>query len=186
VKARLASRNPHKLDELRHALPGWSLELADVTGYPPETGATYVENARAKALHARASAPATAWVIGEDSGVEVLALDGAPGLRSARWATDGVARLLAELDGAADRRARYVCAVVAVSPAGRECVGEGVLDGRIESSPRGEQGFGYDPIFAPRGEVATVAELGDVWKRDHSHRARAAAALLAGMGPESL
>jgi len=118
-------------------------------------------------------------VLGEDSGIEVAALGGAPGIESARWAGDGVARLLAELKDVADRRARYVCELVALSPDGEELRGTGTLEGTIAHAPRGGEGFGYDPVFVPRGETQTVAELGNEWKREHSHRARAAAALLA-------
>jgi XTP/dITP diphosphohydrolase len=139
-------------------------------------------NAAGKARFGRSHAPAAAWVLGEDSGIEVAALGGAPGVESARWAEDGVARLLAELADAADRRARYRSVLVAVSPTGREVVVEGVLDGSIVTgAPRGAEGFGYDPIFVPTGEDRTVAELGNDWKRRHSHRARAAAALAAAL-----
>jgi XTP/dITP diphosphohydrolase len=179
VVGKLASRNPHKLDELRAALPGWELSLLDAVEFPPEDGATYSENARAKSQFGRTLAPADAWVLGEDSGIEVAALGGRPGVESARWADDGVARLLAELAGVGDRRARYVCALVAVSPENEELGGVGTLDGTIAEDPRGSEGFGYDPIFVPEGETRTVAELGNGWKRKHSHRARAAQALLA-------
>jgi XTP/dITP diphosphohydrolase len=116
-------------------------------------------------------------VLGEDSGIEVDALGGGPGIASARWAEDGVARLLEELDGVEDRRARYVCELVGLSPAGEELRGRGVLEGRIAEGRRGSEGFGYDPILVPEGEQLTVAELGDEWKSRHSHRARAAQAL---------
>jgi len=102
---------------------------------------------------------------------------GRPGIASARWAEDGVAQLLEELRGVADRRARYVCELVALSPEGEERRGTGILEGAIATERRGEEGFGYDPIFIPGGEERTVAELGNDWKREHSHRARAAAAL---------
>jgi XTP/dITP diphosphohydrolase len=176
-RAWLASANPHKLEELRRAIPGWELEAVEATAYPPETGATYVENAWAKARHGLAFAPRGAWVLGEDSGIEASALGGAPGLHSARWAADGTARLLDELEGVAEREARYVCALVALSSAGVEVAGEGVLEGTIADAPRGCEGFGYDPVFVPLGEEQTVAELGDAWKARHSHRARAALAL---------
>lgn len=189
----LSSANPHKLAELRHALPSWEVELlaplaaplaaslaASPGDLPPETGATYAENAGAKARFGRAHAPHEAWAVGEDSGIEVAALGGRPGIASARWAADGVAQLLRELEGVADRRARYVCHLVAIAPDGREVAVEGVLDGSITTGPpRGTEGFGYDPIFVPAGESETVAELGNEWKRGHSHRARAAAALAA-------
>jgi XTP/dITP diphosphohydrolase len=178
VKARLASGNPHKLEELRAALPGWELALLETDrDYPPEVGATYYENARAKAAFGRESAPTDEWVLGEDSGIEVAALGGGPGIASARWASDGVAQLLAELDGVDDRRARYVCELVALGPAGEERRGTGILEGRVAAGPRGGEGFGYDPIFVPTGEERTVAELGNDWKRANSHRARAAAAI---------
>jgi XTP/dITP diphosphohydrolase len=178
VRARLASGNPHKLEELRAALTGWELELLE-TGrdYPPEDGETYYENARAKAAFGRESAPPDEWVLGEDSGIEVAALGGAPGIASARWAVDGVAQLLAELDGVDDRRARYVCELVALGPAGEERRGTGMLEGAIATERQGDEGFGYDPIFIPAGEERTVAELGNEWKRANSHRARAAAAI---------
>ena len=178
MKALLASANAHKLEELSAALPGWELSLLDATEFPPEDGTTYEENARTKAAFARSLHP-DAWVLGEDSGIEVAALGGGPGVNSARWAADPVERLLAELDGVDDRRARYVCELVALTPGGEELRGTGTLDGRIAHQARGSEGFGYDPIFVPGGEEQTVAELGNAWKRGHSHRARAAAALAA-------
>lgn len=173
LRARLASRNADKLREWRAALPEWDLELLDAE-YPPEDGATYYENARAKALFG--SARSDDWVIGEDSGIEVEALGWRPGVASARWADDGVAEIRRLLGGAASR-ARYVCEAVAVSPEGTEVRGVGVLEGSIAREPRGTEGFGYDPIFIPDGEKRTVAELGNVWKAANSHRARAARAL---------
>jgi XTP/dITP diphosphohydrolase len=174
----LASRNPHKLAELRRALPGWEITPLPHDGYPPEDGATYEENASLKARFARDHAPVTAWVVGEDSGIEAAALGGRPGVESARWDDDGVARMLAELDGIGDRRARYVCAIVALGPGGEAVTVTGTLEGAIvDGGPRGSEGFGYDPIFVPQGEARTVAELGDAWKRLHSHRAVAAGLL---------
>ena len=178
VRALLASGNPHKLEELRAALPEWQLELlATDRPYPAENGSTYYANARAKAAFGREEAAADQWVLGEDSGIEVAALGGRPGLESARWADDGVAQLLLELDGSGDRRARYVCELVAVAADGSERRGRGILEGRIARERRGDEGFGYDPVFVPDGEERTVAELGNDWKRTNSHRARAAAAL---------
>lgn len=174
----LVTGNAHKVAELAHALPGWQVDGLRLDVEPEETGATYVENARIKALAGRATAIGGAWVVGEDSGIEVAALGGAPGVRSARWAgSDGVGRLLAALDGVTDRRARYVCAIVALSPEGDELVVDGALDGVIALEARGSEGFGFDPVFVPVGEERTVAELGAAWKADRSHRARAAAAL---------
>jgi XTP/dITP diphosphohydrolase len=174
----LASANPHKLEELRRALPGWEIESLQCDDYPDETGATYAENAAAKARFGREHAPPQAWIVGEDSGIEAAGLGGRPGVESARWADDGVARMLEELAGAQDRAARYVCSIVALGPDGEEVTVEGTLEGSItDGQPRGDEGFGYDPIFVPTGEHRTVAELGNAWKRAHSHRARAAAAL---------
>jgi XTP/dITP diphosphohydrolase len=180
LRVRLASQNEHKLAELRHALPGWELELLAAEEFPPETGATYYENARAKALFGRSD---DAWSLGEDSGIEVAVLGGAPGLRSARWAGGAhVARVLEALAGVADRRARYVCELVAISPSGEEARGIGTLEGRIAESPSGTEGFGFDPVFIPEGEERTVAELGAAWKAENSHRARAAQALTQALG----
>ena len=99
---------------------------------------------------------------------------------SARYAPEGapaIAKLLVELDGVRDRRARFVSELVAVAPDGREARGSGILEGRIADAASGVEGFGYDPVFVPEGEDKTVAELGDEWKAEHSHRARAARAL---------
>jgi XTP/dITP diphosphohydrolase len=178
--ARLASSNENKLRELRHALPGWEIEPLAADDYPPEDGATYYENARGKALHGHALA-SDVLVLGEDSGVEIAALGGGPGVRSSRWAAGREAeRAVEELDGITGeaRRARYVSELVAISPAGEEARGTGVLEGRIADAPRGSEGFGFDPVFVPDGETRTVAELGNAWKRDNSHRARAARSLL--------
>jgi XTP/dITP diphosphohydrolase len=147
--------------------------------YPPEEGATYYENARVKAEFGRSVDP-SAWILGEDSGLEVDGLSGAPGVASARFARgEHVERLLRELDGVEGegRRARYVCELVALSPGADEIRGAAVLEGRIAHEPRGAEGFGFDPIFVPEGEEQTVAELGDDWKKGNSHRARAAQAL---------
>ncbi|MEO5576811.1 MAG: non-canonical purine NTP pyrophosphatase [Gaiellaceae bacterium] len=177
MRARLASTNASKLREFQAALPGWELEALDATGYPPEDGTSYYENAVAKARFGR-TIRSDVWVLGDDSGIEVASLGGGPGIASARWADDGVARLLDDLDGVADRRARYVCELVALAPDGEERRGTGILDGTIATERRGDEGFGYDPIFIPEGEERTVAELGNAWKRAYSHRARAATALL--------
>jgi XTP/dITP diphosphohydrolase len=117
-------------------------------------------------------------MLADDSGIEVAALGQGPGVVTARWAEGRhVDKLLAALDGEADRSARYVCALVAISPEREEICATGVLDGTIALAPAGDGGFGFDPVFVPRGETLTVAELGDPWKAEHSHRARAARAL---------
>ena len=183
MRARLASRNENKLRELARVLDGWQLELLGADGYPPEEGATYYENALAKARHGLKFA-GDAWVLGEDSGLEVDGLEGLPGIRSARFGGgDPVGRLLGELRDVEGegRRARYVCELVALSLSGEELRGTGILEGRIAGEPRGDEGFGYDPIFIPVGEERTVAELGNEWKAENSHRARAARDLLRAM-----
>jgi XTP/dITP diphosphohydrolase len=183
LRAVLCSQNEHKRSELAAALPGWTIEPLGARDYPPETGETYYENARAKALFGREFGDPAAWMLGEDSGIEAAGLGGAPGVRSSRFAAgDEVGALLAAMEGVDDRRGRYVCELVALSPGGDERRGTGVLEGAIADAPRGSEGFGYDPIFVPDGETKTVAELGDAWKREHSHRARAARALLVAIG----
>ncbi len=164
-------------------MPGWTIVPLDRDDYPPETGETYADNARGKAQFGRAAAGDAVWTFGEDSGLEVAALGGRPGIGSARYAPEGapaIAKLLGELaavpDG--DRRARYVSELVAIAPDGAELRGTGTLDGRIGDEPRGSEGFGYDPVFVPDGEERTVAELGNEWKSRNSHRARAVRALL--------
>jgi XTP/dITP diphosphohydrolase len=180
LKARLASANRHKLEELRAALPGWELEPLAASDWPEETGETYEENARLKARFGHKLEPG-AWMLGEDSGIECAALGGGPGVHSARWAPAGeqADALLDRLAGEDDRRARMVTVLVALSPEGKELAGAGILEGAIAAEKRGETGFGYDPIFVPDGFTETVAELGQAWKGEHSHRARAAKALAA-------
>jgi len=122
-------------------------------------------------------------MLADDSGIEVAALGGAPGVVTARWAEGRhVEKLLATLDGVDDRRAQYVCELVALSPDGSEIVGTGVLRGEVAGAAAGGEGFGFDPVFVPVGEERTVAQLGDAWKAEHSHRALAARALLAELG----
>jgi XTP/dITP diphosphohydrolase len=182
MNAVLCSRNRHKARELERLLPGWTIEPLDRDDYPPETGATYYENAALKAAFGREYVPG--WVLAEDSGLEVAALGGRPGVLSARYAPEGapaVAKLLGELEGVEQRGARYVSELVLLAPGGEELRGIGTLEGRIAREPAGTEGFGYDPIFVPEGEERTVAQLGDAWKADNSHRARAAHALLAAL-----
>lgn len=177
MKLILASRNEHKLREWREALPGWEIVPLAAADEPEEDGATFVDNARIKARHGRHAAPGEVWVAGEDAGVEVDALGGRPGVESARWAAEPVAQLLAELQNVEERVARYVCEIVALDGTGAEVRASGTLEGTIAQEPRGSAGFGYDPIFVPLGESRTVAELGDAWKAEHSHRAQAARTL---------
>jgi XTP/dITP diphosphohydrolase len=189
VKVVFASGNAHKLRELRELLPEWEIQPLSAE-LPNETGSTFYENARAKALYARAAADPDRYVLGEDSGIEVEGLGGRPGVRSARYAgpaasdEENVAKLLAALSGTdGDKRlARYVSELVLITPDGVEIRGTGTLAGHIGDAPRGSAGFGYDPVFIPVGEERTVAELGDEWKRSHSHRAGSAAAVRAALG----
>lgn len=179
----LCSRNRHKARELERLLPGWTIEPLDRDDCPPETGATYYENAALKARFGREHAHG--WVLAEDSGLSVGALGGRPGVLSARYAPEGapaIAKLLGELEGVEDRGAHYVSELVLLAPDGRELRGTGTLEGRIAHEPAGSEGFGFDPIFIPEGEDRTVAELGDDWKAEHSHRARAARSLLRALG----
>ena len=180
----LASGNRHKLEELRRALPGFEIELLGRDDPPPEDGATYEDNARIKARWGRAHAPEDTWTVGEDSGIEAVALGGAPGVRTARWAAgDPVGRMLEALTGNDERAARYVCVMVAIAPDGRELVARGTLEGHLAREASGDEGFGFDPVFVPEAETRTVAALGDAWKREHSHRARAARELAILLAP---
>ena len=171
----LCSANPGKLTEMREALPGWSIEPLDATIYPLEDGVTYVDNARIKARFGREVGPRDRWMLADDSGIELAALGGAPGVQTARWAEGRhVEKALEALAGEADRRARYVAELVLLGPDGREVRGTGILEGTIAAAPAGTRGFGFDPVVIPLGETRTVAELGDDWKAEHSHRALAA------------
>jgi XTP/dITP diphosphohydrolase len=182
VKFIVATFNRDKAAELHAllALPGVELAaLADWPGAvsPEETGATLLENARIKAAAAVTGLPA----IADDTGLEVDALNGAPGVHAARYAgpdakyADNVAKLLRELAGVpAERRtARFRTVCVAAWPDGTELCADGVLQGTITEVPRGTNGFGYDPVFVPRGETRTYAELTDAEKNAISHRGRA-------------
>ena len=186
----LATFNRDKLRELSAllGLPGVTLTaLCDEPGAtaPAETGGTLRENALLKARAALALTGKPA--IADDTGLEVDALGGRPGIHAARVAGPGatyagnVAKLLGELRGVeAERRsARFRCACVACLPDGRELAGEGVLEGRISLAPRGENGFGYDPVFEIAGLGRTMAELSEEEKNALSHRSRAVRALAA-------
>jgi len=181
VRLVVATRNEHKLLELRALLPDHELvPLAAAVEVPPETGATFAENARVKA---RAAARATGEpAIADDSGIEAAALGGRPGVRSARFAgehasdAENLARLLREVPLAGDRRVAYVCALAYAEPDGPEELFEGTCSGTLAPEPRGSGGFGYDPAFVPDdvpGE-RTMAELDPAEKDAVSHRGRAA------------
>ncbi|MGE0631039.1 MAG: RdgB/HAM1 family non-canonical purine NTP pyrophosphatase [Pseudobdellovibrionaceae bacterium] len=156
---------------------------------PPETGKTFEENARIKARTMKAVKPGV-WVIGEDSGLEVTALGGNPGIFSARYggphARDSENRAkvikMLQVKGATDRSAQFKLALVAYSPTGEEFVFEGILKGQISKTEKGQMGFGYDSIFIPEEnnpEGKTLAEMGPGPKNKISHRAKAAAQLIA-------
>jgi len=182
VRVVIATHNAHKVAELREVLG--DLGEIELVGYdgpePVEDGATFAENALIKA---RAAAEHTGLpAIADDSGICVQALDGAPGIHSARYAgtrrdTDNVARLLAELEGVEERAAEFVCAAALVD-GGFEHVEIGVWPGSVLREPRGAGGFGYDPVFRPEGYEVASAELEPGEKNAISHRARAFRALL--------
>jgi len=191
----LATANPGKLREVQTLLAGSGLEVLPQSQFdieaPAETGLTFVENAILKARHAAARSGLPA--IADDSGLEVDALGGRPGVLSARFAgpdasdADNIARLLEELRGVPDavRTARYRCIVVlmrtATDPAPLIC--EGVWEGRIATAPAGERGFGYDPLFRVGDLALTAAQLSPELKNSLSHRGQALrqlAALLKG------
>lgn len=178
LRATVCTANPHKLVEFRELFPHWDLDLLDEAAFPPEDGRRYVDNARIKARHGRLIGASDRWMLADDSGIELAALDGGPGVHTARWANGRhVERALDAVRGR-DRSARYVCELVLLAPDGREARGTGVLEGVIASRPAGEEGFGFDPVFVPLLEDRTVAVLGDTWKALHSHRALAARELL--------
>lgn len=180
MKVTLCSSNPSKLAEVRAAFPGWEIELLGATTYPEEDGSTYLDNARIKARYGRISGPGDRWMLADDSGIEIAALGGGPGVHTARWAEGRhVEKALEALADIEDRQARYVAELVLLSPDRHELRGTGVLEGTIARKKAGKGGFGFDPIFVPLGERRTVAQLGDTWKAEHSHRARAARALRA-------
>ena len=185
----LATRNAGKAKELEVLLHGFfkrvdSLGDHPTVALPPETGSTYHENAlaKARAVYDALGAPA----LGDDSGLEVDALGGAPGLHSARFAGPEAnagannERLLRELRGIPRERrtARFRCVLALVRGPEDIVLAEGICEGRILEAPRGGGGFGYDPLFLPDGEELTFAELPDERKNAISHRARAAAALV--------
>jgi XTP/dITP diphosphohydrolase len=188
----LATRNAHKLEELRRILEAMTppvrldvVGLGDVPAFDevPESGATFVENALIKAREACARTRLPA--IADDSGIAVDALNGMPGVLSARWAgasrsDEANLRLLLEQVGEVpDERlgAAFVCAAVLVLPDGTEHAVEGRMRGRLIREPRGANGFGYDPIFVPDGDTRTTAELSPQEKDAISHRGQALRAL---------
>ena len=195
----VATRNPHKLREIRELLAAPGLALTDLAGCAPappeveEDGSTFEANAVKKAV--TVAAWTGAWALADDSGLEVDALRGAPGVRSARYAGEPVdcarnnRKLLEALRDADRRTARFRCVIALAAPDGTVRTVEGACEGTIARAPRGAEGFGYDPLFVPLGGEQTFAELDAGAKNRISHRAvalrRAAeawGALLAGAG----
>jgi len=194
VRLVLASGNPHKAAEMSAlaADSGLALEVLPATafgGMPPvqEDTGTFPGNARRKAEALRARLPAGLWSLADDSGLCVDALDGAPGVESAYYAGpagDAAANLAKLVAAMADvpparRGAHFVCVLCLLDPEGRESLFEGRCAGRLALAPDGGGGFGYDPLFIPEGQGATLARLGDAAKNSLSHRARAWSALTA-------
>ncbi len=187
----LASRNAHKVRELDQLMePHDVLALPDEVVLPPETGATFEQNALGKARAAAAALGVPA--IADDSGIEAAALDGRPGVRSARFAGEDASdqqnldKLLADVPADGDTRVAYVCALAAVWPDGHELVTQARCQGHLDHRPRGDGGFGYDPAFVPvdYDDGRTMAELTPAEKDAISHRGRAARQLRAALERE--
>ena len=195
VRVVLASRNRHKIIEMRRILMelGLDIDLAGTDEFPElpdveETGTSFAANALLKAREVCKFTGLPA--IGDDSGLSVDALNGMPGIYSARWAgthgrdDDNLRLLIAQLDHVpANRRgAAFHCAVAVATPQGDERIVEGIVEGTLIGTPRGANGFGYDPIFVPTGYEITTAEMSDEDKDAISHRGRALRALAPVLG----
>lgn len=183
----VATGNAGKVREMTAALGGlgWTLEALGSLPLPEETGTTYEENAALKACAAALMRGVPA--LADDSGLEVAALNGQPGVYSARFgnrANDNERNLylLEKLRGVPDRRARFVSVVILAHPDGHVETYRGELTGRLLEGPRGENGFGYDPLFVPDGGAHTLAEMTLEEKQAISHRGRALAALMRAHG----
>ena len=191
MKLIIASNNAHKIHEIKQILSGrfdeiLSLREANIVHETVEDGKTFEENALKKAREIAEISGFAA--LADDSGLCVNALDGAPGIFSARYAAGGKEHstdeennllLLENLKNATDREAYFCCVIALVYPNGREIVAEGRMEGEIIRAPSGNGGFGYDPIFLPKGECRTVAELSDEEKNSISHRGNALKNLIA-------
>lgn len=186
----VATGNAHKVEEFDGLLADCGFEVcsAKVCGGMPdavEDGDTFAANAKIKAIALKALAPAGAWIVSDDSGLEVDALGGAPGIYSARYAGEGASdlenlnQLLAELkkQPEAERNARFRCVLCLIDPEGTEHFFEGTCEGSLANAPSGQQGFGYDPVFIPEGYTQSFAELGEATKSQLSHRALAVASM---------
>lgn len=175
----IATRNVHKTEEIRHIL-GDRFEVLDVTSsldLPEieETGTTFLENARLKALGI--SRLIADWVLADDSGLEVDALGGAPGVWSSSYGGEegnhakNNERLMRDMTGKAERSARFRCTLVLAKEGVEKAVFTGTVEGLVAESPSGNDGFGYDPLFIPEGHTVTMADLGAEVKSTLSHRA---------------
>lgn len=180
----VATKNAHKVEEFRRLLADQDVELLSLADFPgapdvEENGTTFAENASLKAAAASSYCDAAAFA--DDSGLEVEALDGRPGVYSSRYAPtdpERIEKLLKELDGVENRRARFVCAIAIAFNGEVLEVFEGEVKGTITLAPRGKDGFGYDPVFLPDGYDKTFAELTGEEKNQISHRANAFAKAL--------
>ncbi len=182
----IATRNAHKTQEIREMV-GDRFEVVDATAFAElgpveETGRTFLENARLKAL--AVSSRVGGIVLADDSGLEVDALGGEPGVHSSSYGGEegnharNNARLMAEMEGRAERSARFRCVMVLAEGGAELAHFDGAVEGRILVGPRGEGGFGYDPLFAPEGHDESFAELGSEVKNSLSHRGRALARVI--------
>jgi len=182
MKLLVATRNRHKLEEIRAIFRMDSLELlaaSDIEGLPEveEDGDTFEANAIKKA--ATMARESGLWTLADDSGLEVDALDGEPGVRSARYAGEPADyqanndKLLRELGDSSNRRARFRCVIALSDPRGECRTVSGSCEGSIIDAPRGEAGFGYDPLFVPEGYDVTFAEMDAESKNRISHRGKA-------------
>ena len=179
MKLFVATHNAHKIREISEILPEFEI-VADDPGEVDENAPDFAGNARIKVRAIAARHPG-AWCLADDSGLEVKALGGAPGVRSARYAGEPCdtpannALLLKNLAGVSDRTANFTCAIALVGPDGREHTAVGRCFGRIALAPSGVEGFGYDPLFIPDGFSKSFAELSAEEKNAISHRGRALA-----------
>lgn len=175
----IASHNPGKVREIGELLEPWSVVVVSASELnlpePEETGLTFVANAKLKADAAALTAKLPA--LADDSGLSVSALDGAPGIYSARWGgpekdfDHAMARVNEEIGTNPDRSAQFVCALALTWPDGHSEIFEGTVDGTLVWPPRGDRGFGYDPMFLANGDAGTYGEIDPAEKHENSHRA---------------
>ena len=177
MKIVLATSNKHKVQEINDMISGTGIEFILPSGVfdPVEDGVTFEENSLIKAKEAWKVSKT--WTLADDSGLCIKALEGRPGIHSARYAetpAKRIDRVLNEMKGFENREAQFVCAMTLINPQGEvELACRGVCDGSISEAPRGENGFGYDPIFLIKGTNTTMAELSEEEKNKISHRSNA-------------